>query len=319
MTHPQLDSDALAIVRLNAWKKAAAYNWIVESQTCAEPVIVHVEFRDDDPSFGRMMLFPGFAAYRDYALLRNSPDAGLAISPLDILHWELAGKSDGSAELQSFSPGYAPHPVVADEERALLAPIVRECRGVMMRIEEDSELPARFAGENALFARREGLDGKWRDAPYPGPKELPLLREERIVLNRSECDAAGRLPFIPDEAWEVDFLCVPVCRTDEPRARLMYLLAGVDARTGERKVWDRMSVSPTAENGLQELWESLAGRLLKAMLKAGRIPGAVNVRSARMARFLRPLGLQIPFRLVQHGKLPALTAALDRAAKDRTL
>ena len=318
MSTSQLDSDALAIVQLNAWKKVAAYNWIIESQTCADPVIAHVEVGAEAPVAGRLMLFPGFAAYRDYALLKQAPDAGLAISPLDVLHWELIGLKSGAAELQSFVPGYAPHLVVAEDERALLSPILRECRGVMMRVEENSDLPASFAKENSLFARREGLDGKWRDAPYPVPKEPPILREERIALGRNECMAATHLPFIPDDVWEVDFVCAPMCRTDEPRPRLMYLLAGIDVRTRIRRVWDRISVSPTSENGLKEIWESLAGRLLKAMLKAGRVPGAVSVRSSRMVRFLRPLGLQIPFRLVQHSKLLALDAVLAQAAKDRT-
>ena len=70
---------------------------------------------------------------------------------------------------------------------------------------------------------------------------------------------------------------------------------------------------------LKPMWESLAQRLLVAILKRGRIPGAVNVRSGRMARFLRPLGLQIPFRLVQHAKLLALDTALANAFKTKTV
>ena len=158
----------------------------------------------------------------------------------------------------------------------------------------------------------------------PLPKEPPLPREERIALGNKECAIVARLPFDENESWEVDFFGVPACRTEDPQPRIMYLFAAVDAQTGERRVWDRMSVpknggTPEDAGGLKPMWESLAQRLLVAILRRGRIPGAVNVRSGRMARFLRPLGLQIPFRLVQHGKLPALDAALAAAFKTKTV
>ena len=323
MSTTSLDEDAKAIVALNAWKKAATDNWALVPQTSEEPIVVHADAKAEGPVAGRLVFFPGFAAYRDFALLLQAPDMGLALSPLDVTHWELVGLTDGRHELHSFRTGFVPH--LADrDERTFLAPLVHECLGLLMRFEENTELPAKYAADQALFGRKEGLDGKWRDGPVPLPKEMPVPREERISLGKRECAAAVRLPFDESESWEVDFFGVPACRTDDPQPRIMYLFAAVDAQTGERRVWDRMSVpknvgTAATADVLKPMWESLAQRLLVAILKRGRIPGAVNVRSGRMARFLRPLGLQIPFRLVQHAKLLALDTALANAFKTKTV
>lgn len=318
MDEISLDSDAKAIVGLNVWKKVAAYNWVLVPQTCDEPVVVHVDQHADAKVSGRLMFFAGFAAYRDFVLLRQAPDLGLALSPIDITHWELVGLADGGYELHSFKTGYLPR-LADDEERRFLAPLVHECLGLMFRFEETPDLPMCYAGENALFARKEGLDGKWRDGPQPAPKEPPVQRNERISLDLKMCASAAAMPFVNEESWDVDFYSVAACRTEEPHPRIMYLFAAVDSTSGERRVWDRMSVAHGAPQGLKPLWEGLAQRLLAAIVKHGRIPGSVNVRSGRMARFLRPLGLQIPFRLVQHGKLPALDDALRHALETKTV
>ena len=318
MSEYSLEEDARAIVALDVWKKASKYNWALVPQTSEQPVVVHIEEKKDGPVAGRLFFLPGFAAYRDFALLAHTPDAGLALSLIDVTHWELVGLNDGGYELHSFRTGYVPH-LAAEEERIFLAPLVHECRGLLMRFEEDPELPVKYSDKQALFARIEGLDGKWRDGPVPTPKDPPLSHGERITLGKKECDEAVRLPFAEGESWEVDFYGVPACRTEEPHPRIMYLFAAVDAQTGERCLWSRMSVSKTGSGGLKPLWESLAQRLLLAVIKRGRIPGAVNVRSGRMARFLRPLGLQIPFRLVQHAKLPMLDNVIKNAIQSKTI
>ena len=318
MNAAAIDADAQSIVALNVWRKAGVYNWALLPQTSAEPIVVHVESKPQGAIAGRLLFFPGFAAYRDFALLLQAPDMGLALSQIDVTHWELVGMNDGRHEFQTFRTGYAPR-LANDADRAFLAPLVHECLGLMIRFDEEPELPVKFADDKALFARQEGLDGKWHDAPCPMPKDPPLAREERIALGRKECAAAAQLTFAEGEAWEVDFFGVPACRTEEPEPRIMYLFAAVDAQTGRRRAWDRMSVTGNAPDGLKPLWEGLAQRLLAAILRHGRIPGAVNIRSERMARFLRPLGLQIPFRLVQHAKLPALDAELEASIQNRTI
>ena len=111
---------------------------------------------------------------------------------------------------------------------------------------------------------------------------------------------------------------LPLYGTGESPARTMYLLVAVDAKTGERRVWKKLAVDPSVpRNGtldaIKPLWESLAGHLLDGVIARGSVPGAVHMRSQRMMRFLRPLGLQIPFKMVLHKQLPQLTAVLNRA------
>ena len=98
-------------------------------------------------------------------------------------------------------------------------------------------------------------------------------------------------------------------QTRGPNPRFLYILGAVDSATGERRIWERLSVDGK-EDGLRRLWEAHAERVLEAMLKVGRVPGSVHVRSSRVARFLRPLGLQLPFKLVQHLQLPRLDTVL---------
>jgi len=72
-------------------------------------------------------------------------------------------------------------------------------------------------------------------------------------------------------------------------------------------------------DGLKLLWESLASRLLEGVLKRGKVPAEIHVRTQRMMRFLRPLGLQIPFKLVLHRQLPRLTTAVNSAIINRSI
>ena len=137
---------------------------------------------------------------------------------------------------------------------------------------------------------------------------------ERVSLDTAKCRLAAKLPVVADEKWEVDFVMVPAYHTREPKPRFLYVLAAVDAATGVRVVWLKMSVGGTDE-ALKALWEGHAARLLEAMLRLGRAPGEIHVRSGRVARFLRPLGMHVPFKLVHHAKLGALDAALNHAAK----
>ena len=111
---------------------------------------------------------------------------------------------------------------------------------------------------------------------------------------------------------------VPAYQTREKRSRFLYILAAVDSATGERRVWEKMSVDGKP-GGLKRMWEAHAQRVLDRILVEGRIPGALHVRSPRMARFLRPLGMQLPFKLVQFAKLPALEATLELAIRSNTI
>ena len=79
----------------------------------------------------------------------------------------------------------------------------------------------------------------------------------------------------------------------------------------------------TPRNGTMEvlkpLWESLAAHLLEGVIRYGKVPGTLNMRSQRIMRFLRPLGLQLPFKMVIHKQLPQIAAVVNRAILEHTV
>jgi len=318
-----IDDIAKAISALNAWKKAAKYNWALVSEMFDNPLIACVNIQQNGPMAARLMLFNGFAAHRDFAIFTQNQDVSFALSPIDFDHYEVIGLKDGGAEVYDYRPGYAPvHP--DEETRALLAPVLYECYGLMLRLEDDPEIPAMYKGENAMFSRREGLDGKWRDAPLKPPDMNTVTWTERVGLDRVKCAQAARFDMAQGEVWEADFIQMPIFRTEDPCPRIMYLFAAVDAKTGERRVWDKLVVDPKIpRNGtldaLKQLWESLASRMLEGVLRRGMVPAEIHVRTQRVMRFMRPLGLQIPFKLVLHQQLPRLTTTVNNSILDRSV
>ena len=262
MDRTNIDEIAKAIASLNLWKKAAKYNWALVSELFDRPLVAAVNPNPAGPIVARLLLFNGFLAHRDFLIFRQNPDVSFALSPMDFDHYEVIALKDGSAEVYDYRPGFVPvHP--DEETRAQLAPVLYECYGLLLRIDEDPELPALYLKDKALFARREGLDGKWHDAPLRPPNLDTVTWTERVGLDRAKCSQAARLDMAADEAWEIDFTQMPLFRTDDKPARLMYLLAAVDAKTGDRRVWQKLAVVPALpRNGTMEalkpLWESLA-------------------------------------------------------------
>lgn len=323
MDKNNIDDIAKAISALNAWEKASKYNWALVSEMFDNPLIACVSIQQNGPMAARLMLFNGFAAHRDFAIFTQNQDVSFALSPLDFDHYEVIGLKDGGAEVFDYRPGYAPvHP--DEETRALLAPVLYECYGLMLRLEDDPEIPAMYKAENAMFSRREGLDGKWRDAPLRPPDMNTVTWTERVGLDRMKCAQAARFNMAQGEVWEADFIQIPIFRTEDPRPRIMYLFAAVDAKTGEKRVWDKLVVDPKIpRNGsmdaLKQLWESLASRMLEGVLKRAMVPAEIHVRTQRVMRFMRPLGLQIPFKLVLHQQLPRLTTAVNNSILDRSI
>ena len=318
-----IDEVARAIVSLNVWKKASKYNWALVSELFDKPLIAAVNPSPSGPISARLLLFNGFMAHRDFLLFRQSPDLSFAMSPMDFDHYEVIGLKDGSAEVFDYRPGFLPvHP--DGETSATLAPVLYECYGLLLRIDENPDLPTIYVKEQAMFSRKEGLDGKWCDEPLIPPNLATVSWTERVGLDRAKCSQAARFDMEPDETWEVDFMQMPMYRTNDLQARMMHLLAAVDARTGERRVWQKLAVDPSIpRNGtldaLKPLWESLASHLLDGVLRRGKVPGSLSVRSQRMMRFLRPLSLQLPFRMVLHRQLPQVAVAVNRAILEHSV
>jgi hypothetical protein len=297
---------AQAIVALGNWETACKHNWALVPQTSEHPYLVMavVERNEKSPVAARLMLFPGFTALRDFLLARRVADFGVGTSPMEYSRYELAAARDGRAELIVYEAGFVPRkPTQA--ETAFLAPLLYECYGVMLRLDADADLPRTYSKKNALFARKELSENVWIDGPLKVPDENADPYTEKVALDRAKCEKVRSLLFAPAEEWEVDFFAVPAYQTRDVPARCLYVLTAVDAKTGERMMWEKMSVDGKPD-GLKRLWESVAQRMLDRFLARERVPGRLHVRSGRMMRFLRPLGLHVPFKLVQFQTLPML-------------
>jgi len=310
---------ASALDGLGLWDKAAAFNWALVSQLAVDPVFVSVMVEKTGPVKVRLMLFPGIKPFTAYVLARTTPDAGVALGTADFTHDELVVTRTGERRLFSCEPGFIPVPPASDRF-PLIASLLYECYGFFLRLEEDPEFPAVFARShaNTLFARKEGLDGKWSDFALPMP-ERPVPEPEQIVLVKSECAAVEKIPVETDAAWELDFMMLPGFSIRGPRTRFLYLLAAVDAKSGERIVWERLAVAEDGAGGLERIWEKHAERVLRTILRRGKAPAEIRVRSGRLMRFLRPLGFHVPFKLVHHAELTKLAAVVREAVQNRTI
>ena len=310
---------ARAIVALDPWEKAVRHNWALVPQTSAEAYIASFvdERKKMGPVAGRLLLFPGFPTFRDYLISRQVKDFGVEMSPVDFRHYEAVGLKDGKVELFMYEPGFVPLPPT-EEERKILAPLLFECYGVLLRLDEKPDLPLLYAEQKGMFARKEVVDGVWVDGPLRLPEEEVVQQTESVALAKDGCAKAKGLPVYPKDIWEVDFVMVPSYHTQETRPRFLYLFSAINGESGERMCWERLSVDGQAD-GLKRLWEGHAQRLLDAMVRVGRVPGQIHVRSGRMMRFVRPLGLQLPFKVVQHAKLPALDSVLNLAIQTRKI
>ena len=138
------------------------------------------------------------------------------------------------------------------------------------------------------------------------PLEIPQPRAyvEKVVLSKSDVSKAQDLPVVTGETLSVDFRMDIRIMTKEPRPRCVYELVAVDPATGERVIDSKVSVDP--EGGLKGLWEAVPVRVLRGLVERGRVPGNIKVVSGRVFRMLRPLCMELPFKLSLHDSLPEL-------------
>ncbi len=308
---------ARAIAGLNVWDKVRAHNWALVPQMSDVPIIATVpppEKRQDVA--GRLLLIPGFKIFRRFMVLLRVPDVGVAMNPMDFRHYEMVAAKNGYVEVVCCEPGYVPR-VPQGEEAKYVASLLYECYGLMMRFEENPELPKTFIDRNAMFARKEITEGNWQDGPLACPNDNKVVFEEKVRIDEKLRDAVVKLPLMPAEVWEVDFAMFPMFQTKDPKPRFLYIFAAVNAATGEKVCWDKMSVDQNepGDDGLLHMWEKLAMRVLNAINRCGHAPGELHVRSQRMMRFMRPLGMHLPFKIVQHSKLPQVEKAFGEVIR----
>lgn len=289
---------------LGLWGELMPYNWAIRPKGTVFPYFCTLLKDDRKEVKVRFLMLEGWQTFHDYIHTRLDRFFGYYLTPMELPHFELVVLSGGELKVFRHDPGYVPR-VLTEGERGLVAKVMWESYGVMLRIESDRRLALSFADTNAMFSRVEGSDGVWSDMPLPIPR--PERYVERISFPKEDVEKAKDLPFVRQEVIEVDFRLLPGVVTAEPRPRCAYALVATDAATGERIVSDKVSIG--REGGLKALWEAMPARLLKHIIARGRFPGEIKLVSGRVFRMLRPLCLQIPFRLSLHDRLPHLEEA----------
>jgi len=290
---------------LGAWEVTMPCHWAVKPHGCAFPYFC-CTLRGEVPAVKvRFLLLEGWQTFHDFVRTRLDADFGFYSRPSELPHFELMILASGEMKLFRHDPGYVPRE--ADEQgRERCARMLWEAYGVMLRLESDSRLPLSFADARAVFARVEGARGDWRDEPLEIPQPRPHV--EKVALSKRTVAEAKDLPLRSGEALELDLCLVPGMMTCESQPRSLYLLAAVDAATGEVAFRDKLSVD--AEAGLRGLWEGMAQRVLAHFVERRGVPGEVRVPTGRVFRLLRPLCLELPFKLSKVAELPHFSAAL---------
>ena len=286
---------------LGIWGIMESYNFAIRAQGTAFPYFCTTMREKGSPVRVRFLMLEGWQTLHDFIRYRIDCNFGVCTSLTEFAHLEMVVLETGEVKIMRCDGGYAP--IEANQrQRDLAARILWEEYGVMLRLETDRGLPLRFASEKAMFARIEGADGKWTDAPLDIPNPPPVV--ESIAVSVADMKAAKDVPFDKDFVVDVDFRLLPEIMTQEPRPRCVYGLIAVDATTGERVIDSRASVDP--ESGLRGMWESMPQQVLKELIRRCMIPGEIRLRSGRVFRMLRALCMELPFKLSLHDTLPSL-------------
>ena len=290
---------------LGLWEAIVPYNWALRPCGHAVPYFCSV-LKDANPKVRvRFLLLEGWQTFHDFVRTRVDHAYGFYSTPMEFAHYELLVCANAGARLYRHDPGYVPQEVRGGEAEALCCKLLWEAYGVMLRIESDRSLALQFADEKAMFSRLEGADGKWTDAPLVIPSPRPHV--EHVSLEKELVRRAKDLPIVRERVLEVDFRLCPGVITREARPRCAYRFVALEPTTGERAL--DLTRSVEREGGLRGLWESLAQLLLKSFVERGQVPGEVKVVSPRTFRMLRPLCLELPFKLSLHDRLERLEAA----------
>jgi len=290
---------------LGAWEVAMPCHWAVKPRGSAFPYFCCTLKGEIPPVKVRVLLLDGWQTFHDFVRTRIDRDFGFYLLPMELPHFELVILKTGAMKLFRHDPGFVPREADA-RACEFCAKMLWEAYGVLLRLEADRQLPLRFADEKAVFARVEGADGAWRDEPIEIPP--PRAHVEKVSFAKKAIAEAKDLPLKADEALEFDLRIVPGLMTREKRPRLLYVLAAVDAATGEIAFREKLAVGP--ESGLRGLWEGMPPRVLTHILARRVVPGELRVMSGRVFRLLRPLCLELPFKLTKVPSLPHFGAAL---------
>lgn len=302
MKRPDPETIGARMDALGLWDVLVPYNFAVKPRGTVFPYFCTVLKGDGKPVKARLLMLEGWQTLHDFVRVRMDRNFGFYSQPIEFPHFELVVLADGAVKVFRDDAGYMPQEVVSASARELVAKILWEAYGVFLRVESDRALPLKFAGDRAVFARVEDAQGQWSDVPLAIPDPPP--HKETVTLPKELIKSAQDLPLVAADALELDFRMLPNVMTQEPRPRCVYELAAADGQTGERAFESRVSLLP--EGGLRALWESMPVQVLHEIVRRGKVPGEIRVRSGRVFRLLRPLCLELPFKLSLHERLDRL-------------
>lgn len=297
----RIDEIVAKMDALGLWELLLPYNVALKPKGVAFPYFCSMLKGDGKPVRYRVLFLEGWQTMHDYVLTRVDVNYGFYSTPSELPHFELVLPADRPPQCFRHDPGYVPGPVPPARQE-LVAKLLWEVYGLLLRLESERSLPMSFAGERSIFARVERAPGVWEDTPLAIPDAPPHV--EKISFEKADVKKAQDLPLVTADVWELDFSLNLSVITREPRARTVYTLIAVDVATGERVVDCNASVHP--ELGLRGLWESMPQQVLRQFIRRGKVPGEVRVRSGRVFRFLRALCQELPLKLSMQASLPAL-------------
>jgi len=305
MTDRSPEDIATRMEALGLWAALAPYNFVVKPRGTALPYFCTVMLGGGHPAVSaRFVMLEGWQTCHDFVNVRADESYGFYTSPIEMAHYELVYLKDGGKKIFRHDPCFMPHETDATQ-RALVSRILWQAYGVMMRLETEPKLPLKFMDERAMFGRLETGDGVWEDHAFLIPPARPPT--EKVVVPTATLKAAKDLPLVAGDVLDVDMRILPYLATAEKRPRTVFGLVGVVPSTGEKAI--NVRCSPEPEGGLRALWETMPGRILEALVRRGRIPGEIRCSSGRVFRLLRPLCMDLPFKLTLKSSLPELERA----------
>ena len=290
---------------LGLWEQVFPFNWAVRPKGTVLPYFCSLLLEKTGPVKARLLMLEGWQTFHDYVRMRVDRNYGFYSTPMELPHFELAVLREAGVAIFRDDPGYTPR-FLNERENELVGRILWESYGLMMRIENDFKLPLSYAAEKSMFCRTEYESGKWRDEPLSIPDARPHV--EHIRFAKDKLKKVQDLPFLKDEALELDFRLLPGMMTREKRPRSCYALVIADSAAARRVALDKVSMNP--EHGLRGLWEALPERILDHLIAHGSLPGEIKIISGRLFRLMRPLCLELPFKLSLHDRLPALEESM---------
>ncbi|HBJ59787.1 MAG TPA: hypothetical protein DDY72_04975 [Verrucomicrobia bacterium] len=307
------DKDAIIDIarkmdRLDLWKLTAAFNWAIKPYGSPFPYFCTTMLSDTSPVRVRFVLLEGWQTMHDFVRMRMDPEFGYYISWIELPQFEIAyARKDDLIVPSRHNPGYLPW-FLTPKQEGLVRRMLWEAYGVMLRLEGDHTLVLKHAEDRALFARVETAPGVWQDEPLEIPEPPPY--EERVPVPLDLIVQAKSLPIRPDLKVAVDLRFSLDHESKDIPPRVQYSMRVVNLGTRKRIVDDATFVDPL-RGGLKNIWLEMPGQLLRRFVEKKVLPCEIQVESARVFRFLRPVFLELPVKLTKLEDIPPLDACFE--------